>query len=238
MKNTMMKISSDEKIRILEMHKSNVGVITEALGGGSNTTEKPSQTTFTTTEVKTLGQNLFKTGSADINKDSNEFKSAVNNLQKVTTSNKVEIQGGASLVGQKSGYDNMSLANRRARNFVNALIESGVNKSFVIIKSVVGGSDVRNSKEALSAQFVKYGYDETSAKSSTTTAIDNTATVIPLRTDLNNAVIKETNSYKIIYEVTYNPNLNQKSSIINSAITEALKGKAISVRNITKNVKY
>ena len=233
----MMKISSDEKIRILEMHKSNVGVITEALGGGANTTEKPSQTTFTTTEVKKLGQNLFKTGSADINKNSNEFKRAVNDLQKMTTSNKVEIQGGASLVGQKSGYDNMALADRRARNFVKALIESGVNKNFVIIKSVVGGSDVRNSKEALAAQFVKYGYDETLPKSNTTTAIDNTATVIPLPPDLENTVIKKPKSYKIIYEVIYNPNLNQKSSTIDSAIIQALKGKAISVRNITKYVK-
>jgi len=233
----MMKISSDEKIRILEMHKSNVGVITEALGGGANTTEKPSQTNFTTTEVKKLGQNLFKTGSANINKDSNEFKRAVNELQKITTSNKVEIQGGASLVGQKSGYDNIALANRRAQNFVKALIESGVNKNFVIIKPFVGGSDVRNSKEALAAQFVKYGYDETSPKSSTTTAIDNTATVIPLPPDLDNTIIKKPKSYKIIYEVIYNPNLNQKSSTIDSAIIQALKGKAISVRNITKYVK-
>jgi hypothetical protein len=232
MKKTTIDISLDEKNRILEMYKSNTTIISEALGGGANTTERPAQTTFTTTEVKKLGTNLFKTGSSEINKESNEFKNAVNNLKKLTTSDKVEVQGGASLVGQKSGYDNMALANRRARNFVKALIESGVNKNFVIIKSVVGGSDVRDSKEALAAQFVKYGYDNTNINPNTTTAIDNTATVVP--PNLGDVSMQPRDTYKIYYEVVYNPKLNQKESIITSAITDVLEDKAISVRRLTR----
>jgi hypothetical protein len=233
MKHLLNNLTSEEKERILEMHKPNVGVITEALGGGANTTEKPSQTTFTTTEVKTLGQNLFKTGSAEINKDSTEFKSAVNDLKKSTTLNDIEIQGGASLVGQKSGYNNMALANRRAQNFVNALIESGVNKNFVIIKSVVGGSDVRDSKEALEAQFVKYGYNIINPNLNTTTAIDNTATVVP--PNLRDISMKTNDTYgRIYYEVTYDPKLNQDPSTITSTIKKALSGKVKSIKILNR----
>jgi hypothetical protein len=233
MKHLLNNLSSEEKERILEMHKPNVGVIAEALGGGANTTEKPAQTEFTTTEVKKLGRNLFKTGSAEINKDSQEFKNAVANLKQSTTSNTVEIQGGASLVGQKSGYDNMGLANRRARNFVNALIESGVVKNFVIIKSVVGGSDVRNSKEALDAQFVRYGYNITNPNLNTTTAIDNTATVVP--PNLRDISMQTNDTYgRIYYEVIYDPKLNQDPSTITSTIKKALRGKAKSIRTLNR----
>lgn len=213
-------ISNDEKRRILELHSKPKNLIFEAMGEGV-TNSAPGQTKFTFNNVKTLGVNLFETGSDKINTNSNEFKEALKLFKSFSAGTTVEIQGGASKVGDERGYDNEALANRRANNFVQALKNNGITGiNFTIIAPVVGGSNVRNSKEALDAQFVKFAYDTPSAIPTSTTAIDNTATErLP---DVEMA------SGDSVFRIKYDPNTIDFETIKKN-IVQCLRGKVTSM---------
>jgi hypothetical protein len=157
--------------------------INEALGSGS-TNERPDKLT-TSLQDKTvqLGKNLFKLGSDEINTQSDEFIKAKDILSKIGKSGKVTLQGGASSVGQKNGYNNEALASRRAANFKKALADAGVDVSnFTIDKGIVTpNTDVPNSEAANNAQFVRFAVSTLMANSQQQLAIDNTARkIVPI----------------------------------------------------------
>lgn len=226
-------ISNNEKNRILEMHinRTKKQYLSEALAGGSNTTERPAQEKFTSSDVKMLsGQELFPTGSDKIDTKGSEFQGAVSDLKSLPQGTKVEVQGGASSVGSDRGYDNQALAFRRAKNFVNALIKSGVdNINFVIIKGEVGNATKYNSPEALSQQFVKYAKVKTLPGYEQTTAIETTATKLPYIEKVVGPL--EQQLYKIEYEIMYDPKNKQYFKEIDKIIKSALDGKVYSIKN-------
>jgi outer membrane protein OmpA-like peptidoglycan-associated protein len=147
---------------------------------GGETTGRPYKFDVTLIDKpQTLRGDLFKTGSSEINKDSNEFKNAVKVISSASKEGyPIEIIGGASSVGSNKGYDNKALATRRAQNFIKALKETGINGNFKISNSVVGNATERDSAEALQQQFVRYIVREMGVKINQEIAIDNTATKI------------------------------------------------------------
>lgn len=187
-----MENISNYKQRFYNLMESSIGDVkpliesnnelSEQLLGGSNTTGTPGKFDFKLIgkEVKLDGNKLFKTGSADININSDVFKSAVAQLKPAAREGyPIEIIGGASSVGSNRGFDNKGLAKKRAQNFISALKNAGVNGNFTI-DTIVGGATKKDSPEALLQQFVKYVVkDKGGAKLDYETAIDNTAVRIP-----------------------------------------------------------
>lgn len=239
-------LNEEEKSRILNLHKIEKNTISEQktpdpFAKGPIYTFQPDIIKFSTSNVNTAGSNLFKTGSAEINTDSPEFKNAVSELRNATFGSTIEVQGGASRVGEKQGFDNKGLAKKRAENFVKALQDAGLDKyKYKIIAPVVGGSDVRDSKEALAAQFVKYGYNQLKMNYDYETAIDNTGVKID-RTIKDNPLVVvppipkpdpvQKELYSIKYEITYDPKVFP-SKRISAAIAAALQGKVVSIKGI------
>jgi len=147
---------------------------------GGNTNARPDKFDVTLIDKpQTLTANLFKTGSSEINKNSDEFKKAVKVISSAVGGGyPIEIIGGASSVGSDKGYDNKALATRRAQNFINALKDTGINGNFKISKTIVGDATERDSSKALQQQFVQYIVREMGVKINQEIAIDNTATKI------------------------------------------------------------
>lgn len=127
-----------------------------------------------------IGSSLFKNGIDSIDTSNPQFLNVVNKIKKLSPDFKITIQGGASAVGSSSGYDNNSLAKRRANNFINALKKFNVDTSRIqILPPIVGSSTVKNSHEAESEQFVRISAVRPNKIES---AIDNTAVEKPLDT--------------------------------------------------------
>jgi hypothetical protein len=110
----------------------------------------------------------MKTGSDDVDVSSPEYSKLKNQLQRMVKSGKVKgpvnviVTGGASAVGNNSGYDNKSLAKSRANKLVKQLtkdIPNITNKIKFTTNGVVGKSTKLNSPEAYSEQFVKVNFD-------------------------------------------------------------------------------
>ena len=89
----------------------------------------------------------------------------------------VTVTGGASDVGSKEGYDNEGLATRRAQNFINAVQGKFKNVTFKTA-SKVGVATVKNSPEANKEQFVRLDFTQTSVKTTSQPAVDNTEVII------------------------------------------------------------
>jgi hypothetical protein len=105
---------------------------------------------------------LFKNGEDKIDTNSDAFKkglTAISNAvaQSAMGGNPASIQiiGGASAVGQKQGYDNKGLAQRRANNFEAIVKTRFPNVNFTTGQPVVGTATEKNSSEANAEQFVK-----------------------------------------------------------------------------------
>ena len=199
--------------------------------------EKPAQERFTMTTVKKAGAALFKTGSAQIDTNSAEFKKAVSDLSPLGPGEEVEVQGGASAVGSPS-FNNKELARQRALNFVNALKSAGVKAAFTVIAPVVGKNTEYNSPGALAEQFVKYAYGRESFAYKQETAIDNTAAKMP-KYDDRYAPVKTSPLKYVALKITFDSTITNSAEII--AAIKALsstKGNLVkSVENITSKLK-
>lgn len=125
---------------------------------------------------------LFKNGEDKIDTNSSQFKKGIDAIQtaisKSILSNgktSIKIIGGASAVGNSTGYDNKALAQRRATNFYNIVKDKFPNVDFSMGQPVVGKSTVKNSNEANAEQFVKLVVSGSKTDLSTRQAIDHTA---------------------------------------------------------------
>ena len=113
---------------------------------------------------KKLDGSLFGNAIDKIDKTSAAYTSALNDFKKLAGEAKnknlgtitVNIEGGASAVGNAQGYDNNKLAQRRATNFINAIKTDIPNAPFLFnISTKVGKATKRNSPEANAEQYVK-----------------------------------------------------------------------------------
>ena len=174
MKHILNNLSEKEKNSIREQHTGGMKVMTEnfskllnsKLGdskplvneqlSGGDTNARPPKIIDSKSESQTitLGNNLFKLGSSEINTDSDVFKKIVKSI-KNSGNGDITLQGGASSVGGEK-YDNIGLANKRAENFKKALGNVGITNNITILPGVVTPkTDIPNSPEANNAQFVK-----------------------------------------------------------------------------------
>lgn len=217
--------------RIINESKNEIG---EALGSGStNARPDSSKTTFENRTIE-LGKNLFKLGSDKINTNSEEFKKAVNIINGAKA-NTITIQGGASSVGK--GYDNKSLADRRANNFKTALQNSGINtsKMEIIPGIVTPNTDVPNSPEANKAQFVRFTMTGLHMSFSQQFAIDNVATgraVIPINKVKVKSDTKTVGNTNMDVRIVLSKDKSQEKVL--NLIKSALRGVAIQVNQMNK----
>lgn len=184
-----------------------------------------------------MGSNLFKLGSDKINTNSGEFKRGLSIL-KTAPKASVEIQGGASAVGNDRGYDNKALAERRSQNFVTALKNSGIDTSgYTILPGVVGKATKANSPEANAEQFVRFTIKPTPGlKIDQKIAIDNTATqlpILPIGKLVVNPTPGKTNKYMVIFRFDYDTSVTNVSEIYN-LVKNATEGKVSNITNVTK----
>lgn len=135
----------------------------------------------------TLDSSLFANGIDKINTQSTAYIEAINRLSLIqeklgqNVPFNVIVTGGASAVGQKGGYKNQELADRRAQNFIKAVKNSGSfpNVIFKMAPGVVGSADIKDSKEAKAEQFVKLSFQEPGMKTPIIgPAVDNTQLVM------------------------------------------------------------
>jgi hypothetical protein len=126
--------------------------------------------TFVPGQQIVLDGSLFRLGVDKIDKNSDQYKKAVEALKNIGAGT-VEVEGGASAVGSDRGYDNEALALRRASNFIKAAQADGVN-AFMVPKFKVGVATIANSPAADAEQYVKINY-KTPARGQTVIAIDN-----------------------------------------------------------------
>jgi hypothetical protein len=132
------------------------------------------------TQSVTMDGSLFKNGIDLIDKNSEAFKSGVEAIKKSIKNNPgqpVVVRGGASAVGSKEGYDNESLANRRAQNFIKAVQPLFSNVKFNLKSPAVGVATVKNSPEANKEQFVKLFFGGSMKSGKQMPAVDNTQQV-------------------------------------------------------------
>lgn len=218
--------------RIINESKNEIG---EALGSGStNARPDSSKTTFENRTIE-LGQNLFKLGSAKINTNSDEFKKALEIIEK-SDAGKISIQGGASSAGG-ADYDNQGLADRRANNFKKALSDSGVNTSNMSILPgiVTPNTDTPNSPEANKAQFVRFTMKDIQISFSQQFAIDNVATgraVIPVNKVKVKSDTKTIGNTNMDVRIVLSKDKAQEKVL--NLIKSALKGVAIQVNVMNK----
>jgi len=115
-----------------------------------------------------FGKDKMTTGSDNVDVSSPEYNQLKNQLQRIVRSGKVNgpvnvtVTGGASAVGNNSGFDNKALAKSRADKLVAQLskdIPNISNKIKFITKGIVGKSTKLNSTEAYNEQFVKVNFD-------------------------------------------------------------------------------
>jgi outer membrane protein OmpA-like peptidoglycan-associated protein len=253
MKHILNDLTEQEKNSIREQHTGGMKVMTEnfnklinsklgdskplvneALGGSAPQRTQSTTTTFTPGNTVELGSNLFKIGTDKINTNSNEFKNALSMIRK-SGANGITVQGGASSAGSPK-YDNQSLADRRAYNFKNALINAGIKDIGInVVKGIVTpNTDIPNSPEANNAQFVRITHTTSpSLNTQSVSAIDNATTILPFeKTKFKTGDKDKTGNYKIDVRVTF-PKTMSSSKILES-IKTALRGVAIKVERIDK----
>lgn len=153
----------------------------------------------------TMPSNLFKNGIDKIDVNSSSFKEGVAGIQKAVASKgpnvTINVIGGASAVGSKEGYDNNSLAQRRAQNFVNIVKKQFPSVNFKI-GTKVGVETVKNSAKAESEQFVKLTFPGSVTADKVGAAVDNTQLVMNYRKNPKPAeetTINKKTYYKVCY---------------------------------------
>lgn len=155
----------------------------------------------------TMPSNLFKNGIDKIDVNSAPFKEGVAGIQKAVESKgpnvTINVIGGASAVGSKEGYDNKSLAQRRAQNFVNIVKKQFPNVNFQV-STTVGVATVKNSAEAEKEQFVKLTFPGSVKGDKVGPAVDNTQLVMNYRKNpkpSEETTINKKTYYKVCYWV-------------------------------------
>jgi len=105
---------------------------------------------------------LFKNGEDKIDTNSDAFNKGITAISDAAAQSamggnpaSIRIIGGASAVGQKQGYDNKGLAQRRANNFEAIVKTRFPNVKFSTGEPVVGTATEKNSAAANAEQFVK-----------------------------------------------------------------------------------
>lgn len=162
--------------RITESQLNNVveKLINEATPEG-NTNSRPSKLEFGFTD--TLNASTFKNGVDIIDSKNPKVINVINKLKNIKPEQKVIVLGSASSVGTSQGYDNKSLALRRANNFLTIAKSAGIDTSKFIVDSRVDTTPVKiNSPEAIAQQYVKITVKKDPKIES---AIDNTAVEKP-----------------------------------------------------------
>ena len=139
---------------------------------------------YDTKKLIHFGKDKMKTGSDEVDTNSFEYKGLVTKLKNsltdpaIKTGTPLTIIGGASKVGSSSGYDNKTLAKRRADKFITKLKLDvpGIEKKFTISSlGLVGNATKLNSPEAYKEQFVNVSFTEPStAMQKVSYAVDNT----------------------------------------------------------------
>lgn len=155
----------------------------------------------------TMPSNLFKNGIDKIDTNSSAFKQGVDGIRKAIASKgeniNISVEGGASAVGSKEGYDNESLAQRRAQNFIRAVQSQFPNVKFKV-STKVGSATTKNSPEAEREQYVKLTFPGSLSADKTAQAVDKTQLVMKYKKPMKpieKVKIREKTYYKVCFWV-------------------------------------
>jgi hypothetical protein len=179
-----------------------------------------------------LDGSLFENGMDQIDQSSPAFKKGIDSIRKAIIDSSmsggktptIQIVGGASAVGQKSGYDNTKLANRRANNFFNIVKSVFPEVKFSLGAPIVGVATVKNSPEAKKEQFVKLNIQATSSQLYDVPAIDHTTNKLnPDARYKKKKPVKYETVYIVCFELTESEYNSFKNSKISNKIVSAKK---------------
>jgi hypothetical protein len=207
--------------------------LNESLGGGRDNTKEGGVRNFNYSKIVVLDGSLFKLGKDEIDTTNNQFKQAVEILKPMRDSS-IVVTGSASAVGNDKGYNNKKLAEDRAKNFIAALKDAGVDTGRYIANYVVGKATVPNSPQANAEQNVTFKIKKEGSTVKFELARDNTAVVIPKIFKIKNVAppILVNGDYEyMVYKVTYK---KIEATNVAEAITKAAKDSGAYLRNITK----
>jgi hypothetical protein len=170
-------------------------------GFGGSSGSRPANIMFVPGMSFAMDAQIFKLGKDKINTKSQEFQKAVEILKNLNDAH-ITIEGGASAVGSDSGFDNESLAIKRAKNLIAEFSKSGVNVTNYKATGKVGVNKIADSDEANKEQYVRIKYDKVGSIS-TSSAIDNTsmAQVIIPKTKSNEFDVGSINPRKVVFKI-------------------------------------
>ena len=207
--------------------------LNESLGGGRDNTKEGGVKNFDYSRIVVLDGSLFKLGKDQIDTNNEQFKRAVEILKPMKDSS-IVVTGSASAVGSDKGYDNKKLAENRAKNFIAALKDAGVNTGRYIANYVVGKATIPNSAQANAEQNVTFKIKENGSTVKFELARDNTAVVIPKIDKIKNIappILADGEYEYMVYKVTYKKG---NAPQVSAKITQAAKDSGAYLRNITK----
>jgi hypothetical protein len=123
----------------------------------------------------TMDGSLFSNGVDKIDVTSDAYVKGINAIRDAIKkgSTSITVEGGASAVGSKEGYDNNALAERRAKNFINSVRKEFPSINFKITTKV-GKSTTKNSPEANREQYVKLTFPGRMSGGKIGPSVDNT----------------------------------------------------------------
>ena len=157
-------ITESDRENILSQHLK--AIQNEALAGrGDTRTDKMRQKypdgIEMPKEITSSGENTFSNGVDKINENDPKVREIIRAvseaLRNSTGDVKIVVNGGASAVGSKSGYDNKALATRRRDNLISLIKKNFQNDSRLKIEpgtAVVGQATEKDSPSANKEQFV------------------------------------------------------------------------------------
>jgi hypothetical protein len=207
--------------------------INESLGGGRDNTKEGGVKNFNYSRIVVLDGSLFKLGKDEIDTTNDQFKQAVEILKPMKDS-AIVVTGSASAVGSDKGYDNKKLAENRAKNFIAALKDAGVNTGRYIANYVVGKATVPNSPQANAEQNVTFKIKKDGSTVRFELERDNTAVVMPKLDKIKYIappILTDGDYEYMVYKVTYK---KVNAAKVAEAMTKAAKDSGAYLRNITK----
>lgn len=193
----VIKLKEQDLNRIIE------NVVREQHGAGPWFGNPPGPASYTERQVTVpvkMNGSLFLNGIDVINTNSDQFKKGVDAIRMALMKTKdltVNVQGGASAVGNQNGYDNTSLAKRRSSNFIKEIQSLFPNVKFTQGSPVVGVATVKNSPEANAEQFIKLSFNTTQSQLSMKQAVDNTANVMRGNSSTGNKLTPKPNDVMV-----------------------------------------
>jgi hypothetical protein len=186
---------------------------------------KSSQSSYSVT----LPGSLFGNAIDKIDTNSEAFQKGVREIQNAIMSSTmsggktatIQVVGGASAVGEKQGYDNKSLANRRANNFVKEVKKLFPNVNFTIGPAIVGVATKKDSPEARKEQFVQLNVSGTKTTLSDKPAIDKTTAKLNIGSKKKKVPVITEKIYIVCFELTESEYQKFKESKISNKIVSA-----------------